>query len=127
VRCDSGVAAGLSFGRVAGVKNPRLILIPYITYGVSNPRVLMSGPESKPVFTSVWWDWYRTNASEPYYEREPKPMADGAAINGGLRYIAKTDGRRKISTSGSSSPCRRSTKRRRQSPTCRRSGSRRRR
>ena len=79
---------------VSGIKNPKLILIPYITYGASNPRVLMSGPESKPVFTSVWWDWYRTNASEPYYEREPKPTADGAAINGGLRYIAKTDGRR---------------------------------
>ena len=94
VWCDSGEAAGLSFGRVAGVKNPKLIQIPYITYGGSNPRVLMSGPESKPVFTSVWWDWYRTNASEPYYEREPKPAADGAVINGGMRYIPKTDGQR---------------------------------
>ena len=93
VWCD-GEAAGLSFGRVAGVKNPKLILIPYLTYGVSNPRVLMSGSESKPVFTSVWWDWYRTNASEPYYDRELKVTADGAAINGGLRYIARTDGRR---------------------------------
>ena len=48
----------------------------------------------KPVFTSVWFDWYRTNASEPYFVKEPKVTSDGAEINGGMRYLAKTNGER---------------------------------
>ena len=94
VLCEGGEATELAFGRVAGVKNPKLITVPYITYGSSNPRVLMSGGQGRPVFTSVWFDWYRSNASEPYYSAEPKVTADGAEINGGMRYIAKTDGER---------------------------------
>ncbi|HZT32301.1 MAG TPA: hypothetical protein VFA33_20605 [Bryobacteraceae bacterium] len=94
VWCDGGEATGLDFGRVSGVSRPRLITVPYITYGATNPRVLLSASESKPVFTSVWFDWYRTNASEPYCSREPKVAGDSAEINGGMRYIAKTDGLR---------------------------------
>ncbi|MEK7753130.1 MAG: hypothetical protein AAB654_14495 [Acidobacteriota bacterium] len=92
--CDSGQATELNFGRVAGVTNPKPLIVPYITYGSTNPRILMSGDAAKPVFTSMWWDWYRTNASEPYYVKEPKVTADGAEINGGMRYIAKTNGER---------------------------------
>jgi len=94
VWCDGGAATELTFGRVAGVKQPKLITVPYITYSSTNPRVLVSGGESKPVFTSVWFDWYRSNASEPYYTAAPKVTADSAEINGGMRYIAKTDGLR---------------------------------
>ena len=65
VWCEGGEAVELSFGHVSGVTNPKLITVPYITYGSTNPRVLMSGDAAKPVFTSVWFDWYRTNASEP--------------------------------------------------------------
>jgi len=92
--CPGGAATELSFGRVSGVSAPKLITVPYITYSSSNPRVLMSGGEAKPVFTSVWFDWYRSNASEPYFLADPKVMSDGAAINGGMRYLAKTDGSR---------------------------------
>jgi hypothetical protein len=92
--CDDGQATELSFGRVAGVANPKPLIVPYITYGATNPRILMSGAADKPLFTSVWWDWYRTNASEPYSAKEPAVTADGAEVNGGLRYIAKTDGQR---------------------------------
>lgn len=88
VWCEGGEATELVFGSVAGAANPKLITIPYLTYGGSNPRVLMSG--TPPVFTSVWFDWYRGNASEPFYTNKPGP----AEINGGLRYLAKTDGRR---------------------------------
>ena len=94
VRCEGGEAEALSFGRVTGVGTPKLITVPYVTYGESNPRVLMSGPASGVVFTSVWFDWYRSNASAPYFVKQPKVTSDGAQINGGLKYIANTEGRR---------------------------------
>jgi hypothetical protein len=94
VWCEGGEASELSFGHVAGVANPKLITVPYITYGSTNPRVLISGGAARPVFTSVWFDWYRTNASEPYSSKDPEVTADTALVNGGLRYIPKTDGRR---------------------------------
>ena len=90
VWCEGGEATELSFGRVSGVTNPRLITLPYLTYGSTNPRVLLAGG----TFTSVWFDWYRTNASEPYSAKEPKVTAGSAEINGGMRYLARTDGRR---------------------------------
>ncbi len=94
VWCDGGEAVEVSFGRVAGLSSPRLITIPYLTYGNANPRVALGGPPERPVFVSVWFDWYRSNASEPYFAAQPKTGTDWAEINGGLRYIAKTDGLR---------------------------------
>jgi hypothetical protein len=94
VWCDGGQAEELRFGRVRGVKDPKLITVPYITYGPTNPRVLMSGGRDRPVFTSVWFDWYRSNASEPYFVKEPTITDEGAEINGGMRYISKTNGER---------------------------------
>jgi len=92
--CDGGDAVELAFGRVAGVTNPKLITVPYITYSETNPRVLMVGAAASPVFTSVWFDWYRTNASEAYAPAEPAVTTDSAEINGGMRYKPKTDGQR---------------------------------
>ncbi|MCC6343199.1 MAG: hypothetical protein IT166_13425 [Bryobacterales bacterium] len=93
--CDSGDATELSFGHVAGVRNPKLIAVPYITYGGSAiPRVLMAGSAEKPLFASIWFDWYRTNASQPWTSTEPKITAETAEINGGMRYTPKTDGLR---------------------------------
>lgn len=93
--CDGGEAAEFRFGKVAGVANPRLISVPYLTYGGAFiPRVLLSGSAAKPVFTSVWFDWYRTNASAPFIPKEPQLTGDGAEINGGMQYLAKTDGTR---------------------------------
>ncbi len=94
VWADGGEATELSFGHVSGVTKPRLITIPYITYRPSSPRVLMSGNETKPVFTSVWFDWYRSNASEPYCAEDPKAGGDSAEVNGGMRYLLRTDGKR---------------------------------
>jgi hypothetical protein len=92
--CEGGEAVELSFGRVAGASNPKTITVPYITYRDANPRVLMSGGPASPLFTGIWFDWYRTNASEAWSAKEPKITADGAEINGGMRYHPKTDGRR---------------------------------
>jgi len=86
-----GAATELSFGQIAGAVNPRLVLIPYLTYGVSNPRVLCSGETDEPVFTSIWLDWYRSNGSEPYSSETTQGTV---RINGGVRYNPKTDGKR---------------------------------
>jgi len=94
VWCDGGEVSDLYFGQVSGVTNPRLIQVPYLTYGATNPRVLMSGTAAAPVFTSVWFDWYRTNASAPAFAAQPKVAADSAQINGEMRYLPRTDGRR---------------------------------
>ncbi|MCX8170244.1 MAG: hypothetical protein N3D72_04050, partial [Candidatus Methanomethyliaceae archaeon] len=80
------------FGKIIGVDNPKLVFIPYITYGVSNPAVLMFGSHQTPFFMSIWWDWYRTNASEPF--ADPNIEDEGVEIQGGMRYIPKTDGQR---------------------------------
>ena len=92
--CEGGDAEELTFGRVSGVSNPKLITVPYITYGDANPRVLMSGETSSPLFTSVWFDWYRTSASETWAPKEPTVTGDTAQISGGMRYLPKTDGLR---------------------------------
>jgi hypothetical protein len=92
--CPGGEAIELHFGQVSGITAPRMITVPYLTYGKTNPRVLLSGDEAHPLFTSIWFDWYRTNASEPYFSQQPLLTADRAEINGGMRYLPKTDGTR---------------------------------
>ena len=94
VRCEGGEATELSFGQVSGVSHPRLVTVPYLTYGEPNPRVLISGDAASPVFSSIWFDWYRSSASEPYCSVTPKVTSDTAEINGGMRYLPKTDGSR---------------------------------
>jgi hypothetical protein len=94
VWCEGGEATELSFGQVSGVSHPRLVTVPYITYQATNPRVLISGDAASPVFSSIWFDWYRSSASEPYYFDTPKVTSDSAEINGGMRYLRKTDGTR---------------------------------
>jgi len=94
VWCDGGDATEFEFGKVSGITNPALITVPYLTYRETNPRVLMSGPRESPVFTSIWFDWYRSNASQAFAAKEPKIEADAAEINGGMRYTPKTDGSR---------------------------------
>lgn len=94
VLCDDGKASELLFGKITGVENPQLVYIPYITYGwnYGNPAILMSGSPKKPIFASIWWDWYRTNASEPFVK--PHIKGKTAEIQGGVRYIPKTNGER---------------------------------
>ncbi|MCX6374633.1 MAG: hypothetical protein NTU88_01090, partial [Armatimonadetes bacterium] len=90
--CRGGKATGLALGEVREVKNPKLVLIPYLTFGASNPRVLCFGPTDSPSFASVWVDWYRSNGSELWSGEWLQEKS--ARINGGVRYIPKTDGKR---------------------------------
>jgi hypothetical protein len=88
----TGRATDLSFGQVSGLKQPRTVPIPYITYGGSYPCVLLSHAGRRWVFSSIWLDWYRSNGSEPYGAAE---VGEGMArINGGVRYHPRTDGTR---------------------------------
>ncbi len=92
VSCDDGKASEFLFGKIEDVEDPKLIFIPYITYGNTNPAVLKFGSPQNYLFLSIWWDWYRTNASEPFVS--PNIEDNGIEIQGGMRYIPKTDGKR---------------------------------
>jgi hypothetical protein len=89
--CTGGLATELSYGRIDGVAGPELLLLPYMNYGGHHLNVLMSRGVV-PCFASIWMDWYRSNASAPY--SEDKIEGDKVQLNGGARYLPKTDGRR---------------------------------
>jgi len=89
--CTGGLATELSYGCIKGVEKPELLLLPYMNYGGHHLNVLMSKGKV-PYFASIWMDWYRSNASAPY--AVDKIEADRVQLNGGVRYIPKTDGRR---------------------------------
>jgi len=89
--CTGGLATELSYGRIEGVEDPELLQLPFMNYGGHHLSVLMSKGKA-PYFASVWMDWYRSNASAPYCV--DKVEADKVQLNGGVRYVSKTDGRR---------------------------------
>jgi hypothetical protein len=89
--CTGGLATELSYGRIEGVEKPELLLLPYMNYGGHHLNVLMSKGKV-PYFASIWMDWYRSNASAPYVL--DRIEANQVQLNGGVRYIPKTDGRR---------------------------------
>lgn len=89
----TGQAVELSFGQLTGVTEPRCVAVPYLTYGGGpRPCVLLSRAGTNQVFTSEWLDWYRSNGSEPYAAESA--ATNTARINGGVRYLPRTDGRR---------------------------------
>ena len=93
VRCLGGHVGEVRFGAAAGVQNPRLVTLPYLT-GDSHhrPAVLVLGPPEKPLFLMGLVDHCRSNASELFFLNEVK--GDRAVYNGGARYLPRTDGRR---------------------------------
>lgn len=95
--CTGGQATELSFGEIRGLKEPRSLYVPFITYsGNGNPVVAMGrvATVDKPIFVSIWLDWYRSNGSEPYAFHDGQFTATGLRINGGVRYHPKTNGKR---------------------------------
>jgi hypothetical protein len=67
--------------------------VPYLTYGGgAHLSVLVSRAREDHVFTSIWLDWYRSNGSEPYAAESAG--TNTARINGGVRYLLRTDGKR---------------------------------
>jgi hypothetical protein len=89
--CKGGAATELSYGHLRGVAEPELLELPFMNYGGHHLNVLMSRGV-RPFFASVWMDWYLSNASEPYAIDEIE--GDRVRLNGGVRYLPKTDGTR---------------------------------
>ena len=92
VECLGGAVGEFHVGRAAGVENPRLVTIPYLTGGAQRPAVLVLGPPEEPLFVFSIIDHYRSNASSLWAVNEVSDR--GVAYNGGSRYTPKTDGAR---------------------------------
>ena len=89
---SGGLAAEISFGAITHVIDPRIIYVPPITYGGTNPCVLLckAGLKGKDAFVSIWPDWYRSNGSELIGAEEAS--GGTARINGSILYHLRTDG-----------------------------------
>ncbi len=84
-----GYATEFVVGRTEGLPNPKLIRVPYLTFGWDEPRVL----SSSRVFVFGLLDWYNSDASRLY--ARCRIVSDRSAnFNGGSQYIQKTDGQR---------------------------------
>jgi len=96
IEADGGQIQEVRFGATRGFANPRLVTLPYYTYGYSDglarPAVIVSGTADAPLFFLAHIDWTQSNASQPFAENL---HFDGSlASNGGTRYSPKTDGTR---------------------------------
>ncbi len=96
IQADGGQIQEARFGATRGFANPRLVTLPYYTYGyadgLSRPAVIISGTVEAPLFFLAHIDWTQSNASTPFAENL---RFDGSlASNGGTRYYRKTDGTR---------------------------------
>jgi len=90
-----GVAEEVRFGRLQYDGDIEAVPVPYLTYRKgysSRPLVLSFAVKKTPLFMSAMFDWTQSAASEPF----PATMqfAGGAAANGGVKYLPKTDGKR---------------------------------
>ncbi|MCX6910164.1 MAG: hypothetical protein NTY01_19265 [Verrucomicrobia bacterium] len=92
VKCPGGEIGEARFGKAVGVENPRLVTLPYMSYGGPRPAVLVAGASEKPLFIFGIPDYYRSNASLLWAVNTI--AADGVTYNGGTRYEPKTDGKR---------------------------------
>jgi hypothetical protein len=91
LQCPGGEVTDFKFGKVTGLKNPRLIQVPYYVYGKkTRPVVIVSGSKNKPLFFASHLDWTLSNASKLWSEN--KLGKDFAKCNGGALYFPKNNG-----------------------------------
>ncbi len=90
IQCTGGRATGLDVGRVAQTRVLKLIQPPFLTLGAIDPLILAGEAPGGRYFLSVFLDWYRSNASQLWCDTGRYP--DGARLNGGARYLPRTDG-----------------------------------
>lgn len=95
VLCPGGEVGEVRFGWASGpgVVDPRLVTLPYLTYGGSRPAVLVMGPPERPWFLAGYPDWYRSNATR-FEARNQVDAVGRACYNGATVYLTKTDGKR---------------------------------
>lgn len=92
VQSPGGQVGEFCVGKAVGLKNPRLVTLPYLPCDQNRPAVVVAGPLEKPLFVSAFLDYYMSNASS-LWAADSVPE-EGVAYNGGSRYWPKTDGRR---------------------------------
>ena len=93
VAVEGGVVKELRFGSVKGFDKPRLVTLPYYTYGTQNrPAIAVGGDSANPLFFAQHVDWTLSNASTPFAVNDVQD--DAVVINGGTRYTPKTNGER---------------------------------
>ena len=86
-----GVVSEVRFGKAIGFEQPRLVTIPYYTYGQTvRPAVVVDGPAERPLFLMGHIDWTLSNASTPWADNRIDKA--GVTYNGGVRYVPKTNG-----------------------------------
>jgi hypothetical protein len=89
VAAPGGKVREILVGHSEGTAQPRLVSVPYLTYGGGGPYVLYSDG----LFLSAMFDWYNSDASELF--SSGAVLSDSAArYTGGARYNPKTDGKR---------------------------------
>ena len=90
VSCGGGAAAGIAFGQVAGLPNPRGIEVPYLMMGRKpGPWIACAGG----LFVSVLPDWYHCDFSTVNATVTP-PTGDRIGLFTGTIYTPLTNGRR---------------------------------
>jgi hypothetical protein len=91
-----GKVGALCFGELEGLQAARAVEIPYYDYANGRPAVLVFNNGEDSLFASAHLDWYRSNGSLPWGAGKATNTGDGTrgAANGGVRYIARTDGQR---------------------------------
>lgn len=96
IQADGGEIQEVRFGSTRGFVNPRLVTLPYYTYGdadgLARPTVIVSGTAEAPLFFLAHIDWTQSNASAPFADTSNLRFDGSFASNGGTRYIPKTDG-----------------------------------
>ncbi len=93
IAVEGGVVQELRFGRIIGIEDPRLVTLPYYTYGTpQRPAIAVIGPSDQPLFLAEHIDWTLSNASTPFALNGIKEK--DVTINGGVSYIPKTNGER---------------------------------
>jgi hypothetical protein len=96
IQADGGYIYEVRFGSTRGFANPRLVTLPYYTYGYSDglarPAVIVSGTADAPLFFLAQIDWTQSNAAIPFADASNLRFDGSLASNGGTRYNLKTDG-----------------------------------
>ncbi|MFC1525278.1 hypothetical protein ACFL6X_00530 [Candidatus Latescibacterota bacterium] len=85
----NGKATGVDLGYVSGAAHPRLIRVPYLNLGDALPRILCTSG----IFVSSFIDWYDSDAAQLYGPSEDDELV---RLNGGCRYAATSEGRRRM-------------------------------
>jgi hypothetical protein len=89
ITAPEGKVREILVGHSEGTPKPKLVSVPYLTYGDQGPCVLYSDG----LFLSAMFDWYNSDASELF--SNAAVLSDTAArYTGGARYNPKTDGKR---------------------------------